>query len=126
MIINISTGITILLISILFAFFYTIILSCIFLLISLFQYIYFKKLNYEFYKDKVVVQSGIIVIKRDEIYFENIKYLRLTYSFPFEKIAKQGTIEIHSAGSSNSDLVIRNLEKSKEVYDKLNKIIIKK
>lgn len=96
-----------------------IIFITIYLIGIIFRFILWKNTRYEFYSDRLVDISGIINIKRKEIYFKNIKHISLTKKLFFDRILNQGTIHIYTPGTIYLDNKINSIKEYEEIYKQL-------
>lgn len=87
------------------------------------RYLLWKNTSYEFYSDRIVDKSGVINIKTKEIYFKNIRYVRLTRSYFFERMMGQGSIHIYTAGTGSLDNSIAGVDEFAQIYKELKHLI---
>jgi uncharacterized membrane protein YdbT with pleckstrin-like domain len=102
----------------------TLVLIPVYLIYVIFKFLLWKNTKYKFYEDRVVDISGVINITQKEIYFKNIKHIKLEKKFLFEKLFNQGTIHIYTPGSGFVDNKISSIKEYKEVYKDLKDVIL--
>lgn len=102
----------------------TLVLIPIYIIYLIFKLILWRNTKYIFYNDRVVDISGVINITQKEIYFRNIKHIKLERKFLFEKLFDQGTIYIYTPGTGRVDNKINSIKNYKEVYDDFKEVIL--
>jgi uncharacterized membrane protein YdbT with pleckstrin-like domain len=95
----------------------------LFIIYIIFQIILWRNIKYYFYEDRFVELSGIINIKKKEIYFKNIKHIKMTRNLLFQKFFLEGTIHIYTPGSSFVDNTIISIKNSEEIYEDFKRVI---
>jgi len=101
----------------------TVILILIYLIYLIYRILLFKNTKYEFYEDKVITIDGVFNITKKEIYYKNIKHLKLERKFLFEKLFNQGTIYIYTPGTGSVDNKIKSIKKFNEIYNEFKEVI---
>ena len=102
----------------------TIIFIPIYLIYLIYKIILWKNTKYLFYEDKIVDISGVLNITQKEIYFKNIKHIKLQRKFLFEKLFNQGTIFIYTPGTGVVDNKIDSIKEFEEVYKDFREVIL--
>lgn len=102
----------------------TLVLIPVYLIYLLFKFLLWKNIKYKFYEDKMINISGVINITQKEVYFKNIKNIKLERKFLFEKLFNQGTIYIYTAGTGFVDTKINSIKDYKQVYNDFKDVIL--
>lgn len=79
-----------------------------------------KKFQYLLQEDRVFKISGILYKKKETILHDRIDHLNSSEGL-LNKVFKNGTVLVFTAGSSSPELVIQNIPKYKEFYNILEK-----
>ena len=95
----------------------------IYLITFLATFLYWKSLRYEFYTFKVIKYSGIITTISEELHYKNLKYISMSRSMIFDRIANVGTINLFTAGSTSIDKSILDIKRYDEVYDSFEEVL---
>ncbi len=79
--------------------------------------------KYEFYDDKIIINSGILTKSQIEIKYSNIKQVILNSEFLFQRLLKEGDLIIFTDGSGSYDGAIYSIKDYEIIYKKLNELI---
>ena len=77
--------------------------------------------KYIIYKKKLVVETGLLVTKENEILHYRILDMEYSRSL-FQKMFGLGTITLHSQDVTSPSLVIKNIKHSREFKDTLSEL----
>lgn len=77
--------------------------------------------KYIIYKKKLVVETGLLVTKENEILHYRILDMEYSRSL-FQKMFGLGTIILHSQDVTSPNLVIKNIKNSREFKDTLSEL----
>ena len=77
--------------------------------------------KYIIYKKKLVVETGLLVTKENEILHYRILDMEYSRSL-FQKMFGLGTITLHSQDVTSPSLVIKNIKNSREFKDTLSEL----
>jgi membrane protein YdbS with pleckstrin-like domain len=75
--------------------------------------------RYYLYENKLVIRYGIITLRSEELYYRNIKYLKLTRPYLFTRLLDEGTIHLYTAGTGGVDNRVSSIKAYKKVYEYL-------
>ncbi|MCH8520073.1 MAG: PH domain-containing protein [Nanoarchaeota archaeon] len=98
----------------------------IYMIYMIYRLIAWNNFKYELFYNKLMLQQGVFNIARTEIYISNIKYISLYRPVYLQRIFKEGTIIIFTAGKESYDGVIRRIRDSEFFYEELSKAISEK
>jgi uncharacterized membrane protein YdbT with pleckstrin-like domain len=99
-------------------------LYIIYIVYLIYKILLWNNTKYKFYEDRVIDITGVININQKEIYFKNIKHIKLERKFLFERIFNQGTIHIYTPGSSILDSKISSINEYSTVYKEFKEVIL--
>lgn len=77
-----------------------------------------RRVSYQLEKDRVVKRSGIIYRKQTSILLSRLDYTETGQNFT-NKVCKNGNIYLYTAGSSNAELVLKNIPDYQEFHQVL-------
>lgn len=92
----------------------------------IYRLIMWNNFKYELYYDKLILQQGVLNIAKTEIYISNIKYISLYRPLYLQRIFKEGTIIIYTAGKQSHDGILKRIRESEYFYEELSKAITHK
>lgn len=97
-----------------------------YLIFMIYRLIMWNNFKYELYYDKLILQQGVLNIAKTEIYISNIKYISLYRPLYLQRIFKEGTIIIYTAGKQSHDGILKRIRESEYFYEELSKAITHK
>jgi len=80
--------------------------------------------RYSLREDKLLIDTGLLFKKQDEIMLYRIMDLNLTRG-PLQRMSKLGSIKVISSDKSCPELVIKNIKNSQDVKEQLSNLVEK-
>lgn len=80
--------------------------------------------RYSLREDKLLIDTGLLFKRQDEIMLYRIMDLNLTRG-PLQRMSKLGSIKVISSDKSCPELVIKNIKNSQDVKEQLSNLVEK-